>query len=165
MIDTDRFEELVKQQNWTSLYAMLDEARSKAVSREDVRSEVHWRIAALKRQKRYEEALSLLRNNASVYDSQSLVRHRSSQLLVQLGREREALEEISKAPFEAELTSHYGLALDAKFYCFLLKARAGDASIASRLSEFPQNFEYVEPTGRFLTVKDILGELTGIDQK
>ncbi len=155
MIDTEKFRDLANGKDWTSLYAMLDDARSTAVSRDDVRSEVHWRIAALERQQRYGEALDLLRSNTAIYNSQSYVRHQSARLLLQLGRDKDALDELSKAPFEAEMTSYYGLAMDAKFCYFYLLAKHSDPLLKARLSEIPEDYQYITKNGEFITKPDI----------
>ena len=159
MIDTESFRDLAARKDWASLYAMLDDARGTAVSRDDVRSELHWRVAALEQQQRYGEALDPLRSNANIYDSQSYVQHQSARLLLRLGRDKEALSELSKAPFDAEMTSHYSLAVDAKFFYFYLLAKNGDASVETRLPEIPDDYQYITKNGQFITKPDILALL------
>ena len=159
MIDTDRFKDLANRGDWTSLYAMLDEARGTAVFREDVRSEVHWRIAALERQQRHGEALNLLRGNAAIYDCRCYVQHKSARLLLRLGRDQEALHELSKAPFEAEMTPFYGLAIDAKFFYLYLLAKQGDPAVKKRLSDIPDDYRHVTMDRDFLTKPDIMALL------
>ncbi len=161
MIDTESFKDLANRKDWASLTAMLDDARRTAVSRDDVRSELHWRVAALERQQRYGEALDFLRSNANIYNSQSYVQHQSARLLLLLGRDKEALNELSKAPFDTEMTSHYGLAIDAKFFYFYLLAKNGDTSVEARLSEIPDDYQYVTKNGQFITKPDITAMLKG----
>ncbi len=161
MIDAENFKDLADRKDWASLYAMLDDARGTAASRDDVRSELHWRVAAFERQQRYGEALDLLRSNASIYDSQSYVQHQSARLLLRLDRDKEALSELSKAPFDAEITSHHSLALDAKFFYFYLLAKNGDASVKARLPEIPDDYQYITKSGQFITKPDIAALLKG----
>ena len=161
MIDTDRFKYLADRRDWPQLYAMLDDACSKATSRDDVRSEAHWRVAALERQQRYSEALDLLRSNANIYNSQSYVQHQSARLLLRLGHEKEALDALSKAPFDSEMKSFYGLAIDAKFLYVYLLAKHGDRSAEMRLPEIPDDYQYVTKNGEFIAKSDIVAVLKG----
>ena len=156
MIDTEKLRDFANRKDWTSLYAMLDDARGAAVSRDDVRSEVHWRIAALEGQQRFSEALDLLRRNATIYNSQSYVQHQSARLLLQLGRDQDALDELSKAPFEAEMMSHYGLAIDAKFFYVYLLARHGDPSAKAIIPSISDDYQYITKNGEFITKPDIV---------
>ena len=159
MIDTDRFKDLADREDWTSLYAMLDEARGMAASREDVRSEIHWRVAALERQQRHGEVLDLLRSNANIYDFLCYVQHKSCRLLLRLGRDQEALHELSKAPFKMEMTSFYGLAIDATFFYLYLLAKQGDPSVNERLSEIPDDYQHITMDREFLGKPDIVALL------
>lgn len=155
MIDADKFKSLADRGDWISLYAMLDDAHDSATSREDVASAVHWRIAALERQRRNSEALQFLKENAGAYSTRSLVQHKIARLLVSLGREQEALEELSNAPFDAEMESFYALAMDAKFFYVYLLARNDAPSIHDRLSEIPDDYQYLNRDGTILTKADI----------
>ena len=159
MIDTERFKDLAARGDWTSLYAMLDEARGTAASREDVRSEVHWRLAPRERQQRHGDAFDLLRSKADIYDCRCYVQHKSARLLLCLGRDPEALHELSKAPFEAEMTSFYGLAIDAKFFYLYLLAKRCDPSVKERLSEIPDDYQHITMDREFLTKPDIMALL------
>lgn len=163
MIDFEKFKVLVQHEDWESVYAMLDEARDNAASTDDVRDEIHWRSFALEGQRRYEEAIDLLRKNADVFNSQSSVQHELACLLLKLGRDQEALDELSKAPFEAEMKSFYGLAIDAKFFYLYLLAKTGDQSVRGRLSEIPDDYRHITMDGKFLTKPDIVAALAGAE--
>ena len=159
MIDSKKFEDFARSEEWEALYAMLDDARDNAATADDIGSELHWRIAALKRQERYQDALDLLREKARAYNSQSLAQHQFARVLLKLGRDQEAVDELSKAPFEAEMTSFYGLATDAKFLYLYLLAKQGDPSVRERLNEIPDDYEYVTTDVEFLTKADIVALL------
>jgi tetratricopeptide (TPR) repeat protein len=155
MADITQLQQLMKSEDWATVYTMLDEARSRAVTREDFSREVYWRVVALNRQLRYKEALELLRENANLFNSQSLVQHELACILIKLGRDLEALDELSKAPIEEEMDSFYGLAIDAKFFYFYLLAKSGDTSVKNRLDEIPDDYRHITMDGKFLTKPDI----------
>lgn len=153
--DIMQLRELMRTRDWVSVYAMLDDARSRAVTQEDMRREAYWRVAALQRQQRYDEALKLLRRSAQFFDCQCLVHHEAASLLVKLGRNQEALAELEQAPIEAEMGEYYGLAIDAKFFYLYLLAKSGDPSVKDRLCEIPDDYRHITMDGKFLTKADI----------
>jgi thioredoxin-like negative regulator of GroEL len=150
---------LMQGNDWASVYAMLDAARNQAVTREDLGSEVYWRSTALTKEQRYDEAIELLRNNANLFNSQSLVHHELACILIELGCEREALDELKKAPIEEEMEDYYGLAIDAKFFYFYLLAKSGDTSVKARFAEIPDDYRHIAMGGKFLTKADIMAFL------
>ncbi len=159
MINFDQFKILVCSGNWAGVYAMLEEARSRAVTDDDVSDEVYWRAVALTRQGRYEEALQHLRANANLFNSQCLAQKELASILVKLGRNEEALEELSKAPIEEEMKPFRALALDTKFLYFYLLAKKGNQSIKARLSEIPDDYRHFTLDRKFLTKPDIVALL------
>lgn len=159
MIDFYQFRRLADSKDWASVHAMLDEARDRAITDDDIRSEAHWRVVALTREQRYDDALDLLSKNAHLFNSQSLVHHKAACILDKLGRNEEALEELKKAPIEEEMESYYGLAIDAKFFYFYLLAKSGDPSVKERLSEIPDDYRHITMGGTFLTKTDIVSLL------
>lgn len=163
MIDFDKFNELARREDWHALHAMLDDARARAITADDVRREVYWRVAALRQQGHYQEAFDLLREKEHTSNSKCRMHHGLARLLLKLGRDQEAIDELSKAPFEAEMTSFYGLATDAKFLYLYLLAKQGDSSVRGRLNEIPGDYEYVTTDVEFLTKADIVALLKGPD--
>lgn len=155
MINFEEFRSLARSENWGAVHAMLDDARNGALTDEDVRDEVYWRSVALTREARYAEALDFLRKNAELFNSRSLVCLSLACILVKLERDREALDELSRAPIEEEMEDYYGLAIDAKFLYFYLLAKGGDSSVKSRLAEIPDDYRHVTMDGKFLTKADI----------
>ena len=155
MIDFNKFQRLVRSEDWASVYAVLDDARNNAVNDDEIKDETYWRAVALRRELRYDEALELLRNNANLFNSQSLVHHELACILIELGRDREALDELKKAPIEEEMENYYGLAIDAKFFYFYLLAKSGDPSVKDRLAEIPDDYRHITMGGTFLTKADI----------
>ncbi|MGP0057850.1 MAG: tetratricopeptide repeat protein [Beijerinckiaceae bacterium] len=158
--DTMQLQALMRSGDWDSVYSMLDDARNRAVTQEDIRQLAYWRSVALTREQRYDEALELLRESADLFNSQSLVQHELACILVTQGRDREALDELKKAPVEEEMEKHYGLAIDAKFFYFYLLAKSGDTSVKERLSEIPDDYRHIAMDGTFLTKTDIVSLLT-----
>ena len=157
--DITKLQAFMRNGNWGSVYDILDDARKRAISPEDVKREVYWRAMALEGQQRYEEALELLQKNTNLFNCQSLVYHELACILVKLGLNQDALTEIEKAPIEEEMESFYGLAIDAKFFYFYLLAKSGDTSIKERLSEIPDDYHYIAMGGTFLTKADIVSLL------
>ena len=155
MIDHATFKDLARREDWEALYAMLDHERDSAVTADDMRSEVHWRTTALEWQKRYQEALDLLRDKAHVFNSKCCLQQGLAEILLKLGRNQEALAELSRAPFETEMASFYGLAMDAKFLYFYLLAKQGDTSVRDRLSEIPDGYRHITADGDFLMKTDV----------
>lgn len=153
--DITKLQSLMRSKDWASVYAMLDDAHNQAVSPEDIRREAYWRVAALKGEHKYEEALQLLRKSAGLFNSQCLAHLDLAYILIKLGREQEALEELSRAPIEEEMQNYYGLAIDAKFLYFYLLAKNGDQSVKGRLSEIPDDYRHITMDGKFLTRADI----------
>src|SRR5579862_9173577 len=109
---------LVRSKDWSAVHDLLDDAQRRAATREDKCDEVYWRAVALEDEQRYGDAISLLRKNRDLFYSQTLAHHKIARCLIKLGRDQEALDELSQAPIEAEMQSHYGLAIDAKFFYF-----------------------------------------------
>jgi tetratricopeptide (TPR) repeat protein len=157
--DIKRLQSLMRRQDWTSAYALLDQVRDGAATREDIASEAHWRAAALGREQRFAEAIELLREKARFFGSQCLVNHNIANCLSKLGRDEEAVQELKKAPIEEEMGSFYGLAIDAKFFLFYLLAKNGDASVEERLSEIPDDYRHIAMGGKRLTKADIIALL------
>lgn len=147
--------DLFRDEDWNSVYSLLDRAKSQAVTREDFSREAYWRAVAFERQGRFEEALDLLRRNASLFNCQCLVQKMLASILVKLGHYRQALEELSKAPIEEEMQAFYGSAIDAKFLYFYLLAKCGDRFIQDRLAEIPDDYRHFAG-GKFLTKPDIV---------
>lgn len=146
---------LMRNKDWDAVYAMLDDARDKAVTTEDIGSEVYWRVNALAGEQRYDEALQLLQKKASLFNCQCLVHKQRAQMLMKLGRDQEALDELRKAPIDAEMEDYYGLAIDTKFFYLYLLAKRGDASVKGRLAEIPDDYRHITMDGKFLTKADI----------
>jgi tetratricopeptide (TPR) repeat protein len=159
MINFDQFQTRVRSGNWISVYEMLDEARNGAITNDDIMDEAFWRVVALTRQQRYEEALDFLRKNAKLFNSQSLVQHKIACILIRLGRDQDALNELSKAPVEEEMQRFYALAIDAKFFYYYLLAKNGDPSVKRRLDEIPDDYRHITAGGKFLTKPDIVALL------
>lgn len=157
MRDTDiwQLQTLMRSKDWVSVYAMLDEARDRAVNQDDVQREAYWRLIALEGEERFEEAIEFLRRNANLFNSQSLVHLNSARYLDKLGQTKKALDELKKAPMEEEMEAYYGLAIDAKFFYFYLLAKSGDMSVKDRLSEIPDDYRHITMGGKFLTKADI----------
>ena len=159
MINSDTLRDFAQSQNWAAVYHMLDHARDNAVLDEDIRSEVGWRIFALKQQQRYDEALDLLLEKAHVFNCRSYAQHQFARLFVLLHRDREAVDALSAAPFDDEMSAFYGLAIDAKFFYFYLLAKSGDPSVKRRLSEIPDDYEYIMADGKLVSKRDIVALL------
>lgn len=157
--DIIQLQALIRSKDWTSAHAMLDDARNRAFTSEDIRREAYWRVAALEGEQRYEEALELLRKNANLFNSQSLVHLDLARYLDKVGRSQEALDELKKAPIEEEMKDYYGLAIDAKFFYFYLLAKSGDTSVKERLAEIPDDYRHIAMGGQFLTKADIVALL------
>jgi tetratricopeptide (TPR) repeat protein len=155
MADITQLQALMTNGDWVAVHNVLDNARSRAVTREDFGREVYWRVVALQRQQRYQDALELLRKSAGLFNSQSLVQQELASILIKLGRDQEALDELSRAPVEEEMASFYGLAIDAKFLYFYLLAKSGDTSVRNRLDEIPDDYRHITMEGKFLTKPDI----------
>ena len=159
MIDFDRYAALSNREDWDAVHTLLDDARAKAVTAADRSSETYLHVAALKRQQRYGEALDLLRSEGHFYNSQSLAQHDTAHVLHKLGREQDALDVLSKAPYETEMTSFPLLAMDAKFFHLFLLAKAGDSSVKARLGEFPDDYLHVTMDGNLVRKSDIIAQL------
>ena len=159
MMSFDQYRALVRQEDWTGVHALLDDARENAVTPDDVAREVHLRVATLRRQERYSEALDLLRERGHLYRSQALARHDMCRVLVKLGRERDALDVMSGLPYEAEMTSFPGLAMDAKFFHVAPLAKVGDPSARDRLLEIPDDYFTVTIDGDLLSKSDVIATL------
>lgn len=157
--DVLRLQVLMRSKDWASVYSMLDDARSRAVTRDDMKQEVYWRATALENEQRYAEALNLLQTNTGLANSMSLWSHQIACLLVKLDRDKDAVDELSKAPIEEEMKDHYGLAIDAKFFYLYLLAKNGDPSVRDRLVEIPDDYRYITMEGQFLTKADIIALL------
>jgi len=159
MIDIDRLQGLMRKDDWSSVYTMLDAARQQAVTDDEIKREVYWRMVALENQHRYEEAIAFLQSNSRHFNSQCLVHQNLACFLLKLGRNKDALDELSKAPFEEEMEDFYGLAIDAKFFYFYLLAKSGDKSVSNRLPEIPDDYRHITMDGKFLTKSDIVALL------
>jgi tetratricopeptide (TPR) repeat protein len=159
MIDIDRLQGLMRKDDWSSVYTMLDAARQQAVTDDEIKREVYWRMVALENQRHYEEAIDFLQSNSRHFNSQCLVHQNLASFLLKLGRNKDALDELSKAPFEEEMEDFYGSAIDAKFLYFYLLAKSGDRSIKDRLSEIPDDYRHITMDGKFLTKPDIVAVL------
>jgi hypothetical protein len=157
--DIMQLQALMRSRDWVSVYAILDDARTRAITTEDIVREIHWRATALKGEQRYSEALDLLRKNAGLFNSQSLVRHEMARILVKIGRDQDAIDELKRTPIEEEMEDFYGLAIDAKFFYLYLLAKGGDPSVKDRLSEIPDDYRYIAIGGTFLTKPDIISLL------
>lgn len=153
--DIMQLQTLMRSRDWTSVYVMLDDARNRAVSDHDVKDEIYWRVTAFGREQRYEEALELLKKNAARFNCQCLVHLDLAYILLKLGRDQEALEDLGRAPIEEEMEEYYGLAIDAKFLYFYLLAKAGNPSVRDRLAEIPDDYRHITVDGKFLTKADI----------
>jgi thioredoxin-like negative regulator of GroEL len=153
--DITQLQALMRSKDWDAVYAMLDDAGSRAVTQEDMRREVYWRATAFEGEQRYDEALELLQKNADLFDCQCLVHLQLACILIKLGRDQDALDELRKAPIEAEMEDYYGLAIDAKFLYFYLLAKIGDPSVKDRLAEIPDDYRHITSGGKFLTKTDI----------
>lgn len=149
----------MRSRDWEAVYSILDNARNNAATTEDIASEVYWRLNALAGEQRYEEALRLLQNRASLFNCQCLVHKQRAQILMKLGRDQEALAELSKAPIEREMGDYYGLAIDAKFLYLYLLAKGADSSVKDRLCEIPDDYRHITLGGKFLTKADIVSFL------
>ena len=156
MIDFDRYATLSNREDWEAVHALLDDARAKAATADDRSREIYLRVAALKRQHRYGEALDLLRSGGHLYNSQSLAQHDTAHVLLKLGCEQDALNVLSKAPYETEMTSFPLLAMDAKFFHLLLLAKGGDSSVKARLGEIPDDYLHVTMDGDLVRKSDII---------
>ena len=159
MINYDQYKTLAGQEDWQAVHALLDDARENAVTPHDISDEVFMRVATLKWQERYSEALDLLRERGHLYGSDSLAKHDMARVLVKLSRERDALDVMSGSPYEAEMTSFYGLAMDAKFFHVALLAKVGDPSARDRLTEIPEDYSTVTMDGDLLTKADVVASL------
>jgi hypothetical protein len=157
--DIRQLQVLMRSKDWVSVYAMLDEARKKSFTQEDKKDETYWRAAALKGEQRYEEALELLYKNANLFNCQSLLHHELARILVKIGHDQDAIDELKRTPIEEEMEDFYGLAIDAKFFYFYLLAKSGDPSVKDRLSEIPDGYRYIAMGGTFLTKPDIISLL------
>ena len=155
MLDHDRLRAFFHDKNWAAAHAALDEARNRAFTADDVKDEAYWHVVTLMREQRYEEAMDLLRERAELFNRQCLVQRKIASILNKLGRNQEALAELSKAPVEEEMEAFYALALDAKFLYFYLLAKSGDRSIRKRLDEIPDDYRHFTIDGKFLTKPDI----------
>ncbi len=153
--DIMQLQALMRSKDWDAVYAILDDASSRAVTQEDMRREVYWRAAALEHEQRYGEALDLLKKNANLFNCQCLVHLQLACILIKLGHDQEALAELKNAPIEAEMEDYYGLAIDAKFLYLYLLAKSGDPSIKDRLAEIPDDYRHITSGGKFLTKADI----------
>ena len=153
--DIMQLQTLMRSRDWTSVYVMLDDARNRAVSDDDVKDEIYWRVTAFGREQRYEEALELLKKNAARFNCQCLVHLDLAYILLKLGRDQEALEDLGRAPIEEEMEEYYGLAIDAKFLYFYLLAKSGDPLVKDRLAEIPDDYRHITMDGKFLTKADI----------
>ena len=159
MINPDQLRILLREENWTAVDALLDNARDQALTNDDLEDAAYWRVVALIRARRYSEALDFLRKHAGWFNCQSWVHHKCARILIELGLEKDALEELRKAPIEAEMEAFYGLAIDAKFTYLFLLARFGDPSVKERFSEIPDDYQQIAIDGTFLTKADIISLL------
>lgn len=159
LADVEKLRVLLRNKNWVAAHDMLDSAKDRAVTREDRNSAIHWRVVTLEREKRYEDALELLRRNASLFNSRCHVQLECALCLEKLGRDQEALAELAAAPVEEEMQSFYAFAIDAKFLYFYLLAKSGEASVAHRLDEIPDDYRHITMDGKFLTKPDIVALL------
>lgn len=155
-INVDTLQDLLRHEDWTSAFSMLDQARRTAVTSDDCKREIFWRSVVLARQNHTEQAVELLRKNAHLFNSQSHVKHEIARLLVSQGRHQEALKELNSAPIDCELDQFYALAIDAKFFYYYLLAKAGDPTIRDRLCEIPDDYRYICHDGTILAKPDII---------
>jgi tetratricopeptide (TPR) repeat protein len=159
MADIEKLQVFLRNKDWAGAHGMLDDARNRAVTRNEKSRAMHWRVATLEREKRYEDALELLRRNADLFNSQCRVHLERALCFEKLGRKEEALAELAAAPIESEMESFYAFAIDAKFLYFYLLAESGDASVAKRLGEIPDDYRHITIDGKFLTKPDIVSLL------
>jgi len=154
-IDVSQLQSFLRAEDWNNAHSLLDYAQSQAVTPDDISNEKYWRVTVLIHEERYEDAINFLKTNAASCNSQCLVQQELANLLIRLRRDREALFELSQAPFEDEMEDFYGLAIDAKFLYFYLLAKSGDRSIKDRLSEIPDDYRHITMDGKFLTKSDL----------
>lgn len=153
MFDYQRYKILLQQRDWAAIYQLLDDAREKAVAPDDVSCEVAFRVSTLREQRRYSDALDLLRDRGHLYTSQASATHDMARILLQLGRWRDALDVMSRSPYETEMTSCPIQATDAKFFHAVLLAKAGDASAIDLLRDIPDDYMQVTVNGDDLITK------------
>jgi hypothetical protein len=157
--DIRNIQKLIREKAWSSVYSRLAEARNDATTRDDKVNEVYWRSVALIRQRRYGEAVELLRDEGSLFYCQCLPRKIIAEVLDKTGDDQGALRELSAAPIEQELEEFYGIAIDTKFLYFYLQAKIGDHSILNRLAEIPDDYRHITMGGKFQTKSDIVALL------
>ncbi|MDR3407064.1 MAG: hypothetical protein P4L68_01035 [Methylovirgula sp.] len=157
--DIRKIQKLMREKAWSPVYALLDDARDQAITREDKARETYWRSIALKNQGRYQEAIDLLRKDGTLFNSQCLPLKIIAEVLERMGDDQGALRELSMAPIEQEMEDFYGLAIDTKFLYFYLLAKIGDRSVLNRLSEIPDDYRHITMGGKFLTKADVVALL------
>lgn len=154
-----QIQKLMREKAWSSIYSILDDARDRAVTREDKAREAYWRSTAFIKQGQYQKAIELLRDDCGLFYCQCLPHKMIAEILDKTGDDHDALRELSTAPIEQEMEEFYGIAIDTKFLYFYLLAKSGDRSILSRLSELPNDYRHVTMDGKFLTSADIVALL------
>lgn len=146
MLDRNAFWQLLQASNTHKAHELLD-AASPGISSEDRFLIAHLRSAALRRERRFAEAIATLRSSRSDFPCQTVSHDGSARLLEYIGRRDEAVAELRCAPFELEGERFPLLVTDARFFLLYLLARAGVSATDPCIDEFPEDYESMVPNG------------------
>lgn len=150
MNNVDKLFDLMRRQDWAAAHAMLDQFES---DDPDMHGIAHWRSVVLCEEGRYEEALQYLADNLQRFNCKTNVFHKRAWIFHQTGNDQAALEEISNAPFDAEIEDYWALVVEAKFFQLYLLARLGLPIPPEQLAEIPDDFISLLPTGERIPKK------------
>ena len=159
MLNADEVFRLLRAGNPGAVHDLIDAAFPTATV-EERHSMAHWRTAALLKEKRYQEALDHLEHSKIDYFCKTLAHHQKAEIYDRLGRGREALMELSQAPFEAEFDWHIALVTDARFFLLYLLAKENLPIKPDDLDLIPDDFASVFRGVGYFT-KDDLKALIG----
>ena len=147
MLDEKSAYRLLQASATDQLHRKLD-AMQPGETPEDRFQIAHWRAAAFARERRFPEALDLLRRTRSDFPCRTVAHDEAARILEHLGRRGEAIEELRAAPFDEEAECFPELVKDAKFVLLYLLCRAGIKSVSPSLDEFDDEYRSVLPTER-----------------
>jgi hypothetical protein len=158
MKEINKLIDLIRSKNWIAAHALLDEEELADPGEQTV---AHWRSVLLRKEGRYEEALEYLADNLYRFDCKTGALNNRAWILHIKGNDNGALNEIERAPFEAEIEDNWALVMEAKFFRLYLMARLGLAIPPEQLAEIPDDYISLLPTGERVPKNQLIAHAKG----
>jgi tetratricopeptide (TPR) repeat protein len=153
MDNINRLFDFMRRKDWAAAHAMLDEIE---LTDPDMHGLAHWRSVVLREEGRYEDALQYLADNLHRFNCKTSVFHKRAWIFRVLGNDAAALNEIEKAPFDAEIDDYWALVMEAKFFRLHLMATSRLPIPPEQWAEIPDDYISLLPTGERVSKQQIV---------